>query len=70
MKLRKIKKCWEGSFNSESKNTGFSTSTSETGENKLLFVLFSYFVSFGVCICVQYFFGVVRNQTSNKSCLL
>ena len=34
-----------------------------------LFFLFAFiliFVSFGVCIYIQYFFDVVRNQTSNK----
>ena len=42
---------------------------SEAGENVILFVFISSFVSFGVCIYVKHFFEVVRKQTSNKSCL-
>ena len=43
-----------------------STSTSETGRNACPLIYISSFVSYGVCICVQYFFDVVRNQTLNK----
>ena len=46
-----------------------ATPTSETGENLCLFVFISSFVSFGVCIYVQYFLDVMRNQTLNKKYL-
>ena len=49
----------------------FSTSASETSENLILFVFISSFsFLFGVCICVQYFFDKLRNQTSNRKYVL
>ena len=44
------------------KRQDFSTS-SETGENVHLFVFISLF---GICIYLQYFFDIERNQPSNK----
>ena len=46
-----------------------ATPASETGENLYLFVFISSFVSIGVCIYVQYFLDVLRNQTLNKKYL-
>ena len=46
------------------KHTDSATSTSETSENVFVFVFIS-FVSFRVCIYLQYFFEAVRNQTEN-----
>ena len=68
MKLKKIKSCWCGVFNSAFKKHDASTLTFETGEN----VYFFFFISsFGVCIYHrQYLFAIVWNQTSNKKCLL
>ena len=47
------------------KNTNFVT-TSETSEHVFVFVLISSFVSFGVCIYLQYFFKAMRNQIEKK----
>ena len=49
-------------FNSTWKKGDFSTSVSEANENVYLFVYRLWLVSFGVCIYVQYLFGVVRNK--------
>ena len=46
------------------KHTDSATSTSETSENVFVFVFIS-FVSFRVCIYLQYFFEAVRSQTEN-----
>ena len=45
-------------------------SSISTSEKVYLFVFTSSFVSFGVCIYLQYFFDITRNQTSNKKYLL
>ena len=45
------------------KKQNSSISTFETAKNVYLF---AYISSFGVCAYLQYFFGVVKNQTSNK----
>ena len=51
------------------KKQDFLRSVSETSENEYLFVFNSWLVSFGVCIYIQYFFGVVRNKFKTISVL-
>ena len=50
-------------FNFTLKSMDSSTSTSEANKNVFFFVFKSSFVCLGVCIYVQYFFNVVRNQS-------
>ena len=45
-------------------------SSISTSEKVYLFLFTSSFFSFGVCIYLQYFFDIIRNQTSNKKYLL
>ena len=68
MKLRKIKNILvERKFLTLlQKNMDSSTSTSEANENVFSFIFKSSFVSFGVCIYVQYFCNAGRNQFSEN----
>ena len=66
-KLKEMKNCWQGIFNSALKQKqDSSASTFDTGKNMYPFLFISWFVSFGVSICLQCFSDVVRNQTYMK----
>ena len=55
---------WKTNLNqTKKKKHDSSILTSETGENVYPFV---FILSLRVCICVQYFFDTLGNQTLNK----